>query len=85
MKKKRNIIIMALLLALVLPIQAQVFMMEDENNELRTVFGNGEMSNIIVHGSTDDQTNFVPIGNGLLIMTAFGACYLMRKRKGDRE
>lgn len=81
MKKKKNIIIAAMLLTLVLPVRAQVFMMEDENNELRTVFGNGEWSNVIVHGSTDDQTNFVPIGNGMFVLTALGACSLMRKGK----
>ena len=81
MKKKRNIIIAAMLLTLVLPVRAQVFMMEDENNELRTVFGNEELSNVIVHGSTDDQTNFVPIGSGLLIMTTLGGLYLRNKRK----
>lgn len=85
MKKKKNIIIAAMLLTLVLPVRAQVFMMEDENNELRTVFGNGELSNVIVHGSADDQTNFVPIGGGLLVMTALGACYLMNKRVNQKE
>ena len=81
MKKKKNIIIAAVLLTLVLPVRAQVFMMEDENNELRTVFGNGELSNVIVHGSTDDQTNFVPIGSGVMLLAALGGAYLMKREK----
>jgi hypothetical protein len=85
MKKKRNIIIAAmLLLTLVLPVRAQVFIMEEDEGPERNVLGvNGTWSNVIVHGSTDDQANYGPIGNGLLIMTAFGACYLMGKRRKD--
>lgn len=85
MKKKRNIIITAmLLLTLVLPVRAQVFFMEDDESPDRNVLGaNGSLSNVILHGSTDDQANFVPIGSGMLIMTALGVCYLSGKRKKD--
>ena len=85
MKKKRNIIIVAmLLLTLVLPVRAQVFIMEEDEVGNRNVLGaNGTWNNVIVHGSTDDQANFVPIGNGLLIITALGTCYLMGKRRKD--
>ena len=81
MKKKKNIIIAAMLLTLVLPVRAQVFMLEDENNELRTVFGNGELSNVIVHGSTNDQANFVPIGSGVMLLAALGGAYLVKREK----
>ena len=83
---KKILLIFSLLLALAAPMRAQVFIMEeDENDRLRNVFGNGQWNNIIVHGSADDQTNFVPICSGLSIMTVLGACYLMWKRKDDRE
>ena len=83
MKKRRNIIIMTmLLLALAAPVRAQVFYMDDDEDPNRNVLGaNGTLSNVIVHGSTDDQTNFVPIGSGLLIMTTLGGLYLRNKRK----
>ena len=83
MKKKRNIIIAAMLLALVVPVRAQVFIMEDEGGPERNVL-NGDYSNVIVHGSSDDQANFVPIGGGLLIMTVLGACYLIGKTGASR-
>ena len=78
---KKILLIFSLFLVLAVPMRAQVFIMEENENEFRNVFGNGEWNNVIYHGSGDDQANFVPIGNGLLIMTAFGACYLMKKRK----
>ena len=83
---KKILIIFTLFLTLAAPMRAQVFIMEeDENDRLRNVFGNGEWNNVIVHGSADDQTNFVPIGGGLLVMTALGACYLMNKRVNQKE
>ena len=80
MKKKRNIIIAAMLLALVVPVRAQVFIMEDDESPERNVL-NGNYSNVIVHGSVDDQANFVPIGNGALLLAALGGAYLLRKKK----
>lgn len=83
---KKILLIFSLFLVLAAPMRAQVFIMEeDENDRLRNVFGNGDWNNIIVHGSADDQTNFVPIGGGLLVMTALGACYLMNKRVNQKE
>ena len=62
--------------------RAQVFIMEeDENDRLRNVFGNGQWNNIIVHGSADDQTNWVPLGEGVMLLTALGGAYLVRKLK----
>lgn len=83
---KKILLIFTLLLTLAAPMRAQVFIMEeDENQRFENVFGNGEWNNVIVHGSADDQTNFVPIGGGLLVMTALGACYLMNKRVNQKE
>ena len=62
--------------------RAQVFIMEeDENQRVENVFGNGEWNNIIVHGSADDQTNWVPLGEGILLLSALGGAYLLRKKK----
>ena len=62
--------------------RAQVFIMEeDENQRVENVFGNGEWNNIIVHGSADDQTNWVPLGEGILLLSALGGAYLTKKKK----
>ena len=62
--------------------RAQVFVMEeDENQRVENVFGNGEWNNIIVHGSADDQTNWVPLGEGIMLLAALGGAYLLCKRE----
>ncbi len=82
MSKRRNTLIALLLLAAMLPTQAQVFMMEDDNDPNRNVLGaNGTYGNVIFHGSGGDQANFVPLSGGLLIMTALGGLYIASKRK----
>ena len=78
---KKILLILTLLLTLAAPMRAQVFVMEEDENEFRNVFGNGEWNNVIVHGSPDDQSNYVPLGGGLLLLTALGGVYLLGKRK----
>ncbi len=82
---KKILLIFSLLITLTVPMRAQVFIMEeDENDRFRNVFGNGEWNNIIVHGSPYDQTNFVPLGEGLLLLTALGGAYLLGKKKENK-
>jgi len=79
---KKILLIFTLFLALAAPMRAQVFIMEeDENDRVNNVFGNGEWNNIIVHGSADDQANFVPLGEAVLLLSALGGAYLVRKLK----
>lgn len=78
---KKILLIFTLFLALAAPMRAQVFIMEEDENEFRNVFGNGEWNNIIVHGSADDQANFVPLGEAVLLLSALGGAYLLRKKK----
>ena len=84
MSKRRNTLIALLLLAAMLPTQAQVFMMEDDNDPNRNVLNvNGQYNNVPFHGSTDDQQNYVPIGSGALLLAALGGAYLIGKRKKE--
>lgn len=79
---KKILTIFMLLLALTASLRAQVFIMEeDENQRVDNVFGNGQWNNIIVHGSTDDQMNYMPLGEGILLLAALGGAYLINKRK----
>lgn len=64
------------------PASAQVFIMEEESNSNRDPEEiNGFYGNVIYHGSDADQANWVPIGNGLMVMTALGIKYLKNKKK----
>ena len=79
---KKTLLIFTLLITLAAPMRAQVFIMEeDENQRVENVFGNGEWNNIIVHGSGDDQTNWVPLGEGVMLLAAMGGAYLLRKKR----
>ena len=82
---KKTLLIFTLFLALATPMRAQVFVMEeDENERVDNVFGNGQWNNIIVHGSEDDQANYEPIGNGIALLMALGGAYLLKKKKGNK-
>lgn len=79
---KKILIIFTLFLVLAAPTRAQVFIMEeDENERVDNVFGNGQWNNIIYHGSGDDQTNYVPLGEGILLLSVLGGAYLLKKRE----
>ena len=79
---KKILLIFSLLITLAAPMRAQVFIMEeDENDRVTNVFGNGDWNNIIVHGSADDQSNWVPLGEGVMLLAALGGAYLLRKKK----
>lgn len=88
MKVLRKTIGLAILLAAMsLPAKAQIFTMENDQNGrdgTLTVDPNGDLSNVIVHNSTDDATNYdyVPMGSGLLLLTALGGAYALKKKTG---
>ena len=82
---KKILLIITLFLTLAAPMRAQVFIMEEDENEFRNVFGNGEWNNVIVHGSPDDQMNFMPLGEGILLLTALGGAYLLSKGKTGKQ
>lgn len=88
MKTKRNkicyaVLAMAVGLMISLTATAQVFVLGEDNNRQGTDI-NGEHSNVIYHGSTNDQTNYVPMGSGTLLLAALGGVYLLRKKvNGD--
>ena len=81
---KKILLIFTLFLTLAAPMRAQVFIMEDDENEFRNVFGNGEWNNVIVHGSPDDQTNWVPLGGGMFLLAAMGGAYLLKRKKENK-
>ena len=79
---KKITAILALTLMLATSAHAQIWIMEgDEGDNLRTSSDvNGEWNNVIIHGSPDDQTNYVPIGEGIALFASLGGVYLLRKK-----
>lgn len=59
---------------------AQVFVLDEDNNRQPTEVS-GDLSNVIEHGSENDQTNYAPLGSGSLLLTVLGGAYLLRKKK----
>ena len=85
MKKRIYIIITTLFLLLAGAANAQVFTMEDEENT-RAEGDIGVLGRIPYHGVDYDQANdFVPMGEGMLLLTALGGCYLLGKKRKEEE
>lgn len=83
---KRLVLSLTLVFALAMAGQAQIFILSDEDNER---IGNGELTlNVPEHFVDYDQeeeTEYVPLGSGLLALTGMGFGYLLaKKRKEDR-
>ena len=80
--KKITILVLGLMIAT--SMQAQILVMEGEQNNLRNVTGdNGDLNNVLFHESQNDQTNFTPLGDGIALLAALGGAYLLKKRKRE--
>lgn len=82
--KKITILVLGLMIAT--SMQAQILVMEGEQNNLRNVTtDNGDLNNVIFHGSENDQSNFTPLGDGIMLLAALGGAYLVGKRKNKKN
>ena len=81
--KKRIITIAALMLMAVVPAMSQVFILEDEewNNKRSTTDGFGVM--VPEQNVTYDQ--YVPAGEGILLLAGLAGAYLLGKRRKEQE
>ena len=78
--KNRTIVLAAMMLLFALPSKAQVFIMD------------GEFEGNIRVGATEfvvpapyqggDLDQYLPLGDGLLLLVGFGGAYLLRKKNG---
>ena len=83
MKRRKYIAIAALLLLIANAAQAQVFTMDEEENS-RAEGDMEVLGRIPYHGVDYDQANdFVPVGEGILLLTTLGGCYLLGKKKEE--
>ena len=82
--KQFTILVLGLMIATAS--QAQILVMEGEQNTLRTgTVDNGNLNNVIFHESQNDQTNFTPLGDGIMLLAALGGVYLVNKRKNKKN
>ena len=86
-KTKKHIILFAMtaLLALSLPVEAQIFLMEDEmEHSLRASYSEFEVP-VPYQGGDGDQYFYAPIGSGMMLLAGMGAAYLLGKKKRKEE
>lgn len=82
--KQFTILVLGLMIATAS--QAQILVMEGEQNNLRNVTtDNGDLNNVLFHESQNDQTNFTPLGDGIMLLAALGGAYLVGKRKNKKS
>lgn len=82
MKKKRNIFLAAvLLLAMATPSRAQIFVMDEDMNFRPAVDEEAVLSNPPLAQGYD---YYLPIGDGLLLLTALGGAYLLKKKNTNK-
>ena len=81
--KNRFIVVLTLLLFATSSMNAQVFIMDDEvESNIRV----GESSNnLLTPYQGGDLDQYVPLGDGVLLLTAFGGACLLKKRKKSKS
>lgn len=82
MKKRIVTIILAMFMTLG-SAMAQVFIMEDDES-LNPRDPNGEIVfNVMVNSQDVTNDQYIPLGEGLLLLSGLAGAYLLRKRKHD--
>ena len=78
---RRTVLIVSFLMLMAMPLKAQVFIQEDEfEGVLRSGY---EDFGLIVPYEAGDADQFLPLGDGLLVLAALGGAYLIGKRKKE--
>ena len=81
--KKRFIVILTLLLLATGSLYAQVFIMDDEvEGNIRVGASSFELPAPYQGGDLDQ---YLPLGDGVLLLTALGGAYLLKKRKKSKS
>ena len=82
MRKRVITIIMAMLMAVV-PTMAQVFIMEDDES-LNPRDPNGSITfNVMVPTEDTNTDQYIPLGEGVLLLSGLAGAYLLRRQKRD--
>jgi len=80
MKKRIVTIILAMFMAVV-PTMAQVFIMEDDESMSPRDPESAITFNVIVASQDVANDQFVPLGEGILLLSGLAGAYLLRRRK----
>lgn len=81
---KRKILTAAIALLMAGSAQAQIFL-EEESQSARSSYSSEEIGTMPYHQVEHDQANYVPVGSGIMLLTAIGGAYLIGKRKNERN
>ena len=79
--------ILALVLGTTMTANAQIFLDDDDMNVRDGEHGNMDIGNIIPqHGVDWDQADYLPVGEGIMLLSVLGGAYLLGKRhKKEQE
>ena len=80
--KKRVLTIVAALTLAITPAMAQVFIDEDDYDGGRARYQQGDFG-VMVASQDVPVDQFIPVGEGLALLTGLGFVYLLGKRKKD--
>ena len=81
--KKRIVTIILAMFMTIGSAMAQVFIMEDDES-LNPRDPNGEIVfNVMVNSQDVTNDQYIPLGEGLLLLSGLAGAYLLRKRKHD--
>ena len=84
MMKKRLLTIVAALTMAITPTMAQVFIGDDEWSDNRIQRSDEEFGVMVPAENVDyDQWKYVPVGEGLALLTGLGFVYLLGKHKKE--
>lgn len=84
MMKKTILTIVAALTMAITPAMAQVFLDDGEWNDGRDPWAEGESGfGVMVAEQNVTYDQYIPVGEGLVLLTGLGLAYLVGKRKKD--
>lgn len=85
MMKKRILTIVAALMMAITPAMAQVFITDEEAWEHVRSEVDKPTLNVIIPLQDVEYDQYLPLGDGLLVLAGMGAAYLLGKRKKEQE
>ena len=81
MKKmmKKTVVLLTVLFMAVVPLKAQVFIADDEFEGMMRLAESEYV--LVVPNQASDADQYLPLGDGVLLLAGLGGAYLLRKRK----